>query len=107
MNGIKWKIVVIDKSGPYLEGLVDLLRELGYNVDYGSDAAATYQKLKHSVRPVELLIIDLQCIEEVDGFLFLTRVKKVEFCQRSKIIVTTDSSLDERLGPARNELAIL
>jgi CheY-like chemotaxis protein len=107
LDEIKLKILVVDQQDSYyLRTLVDLLNDGGFNVDFSSDPETTYRKLKNSVRPVDLLIIDLGCIQNTDGFVFLKVLKEQEFCQSLKIIITTDSLLDPRLSSAQRELGI-
>src|SRR5215510_852021 len=104
---IKLKILVVDRQDSfYLRSLVDLLNEGGFNVDFCSDPETTYRKLKNSVRPVDLLIIDLECIQDTDGFLFLKALKEQEFCRGLKIIITTNSVFDPRLSSSQTELCI-
>jgi len=103
---IRFKVLVVDQPGPHLEYLVNVLREVGYNVDAASDSETTYRKLRSSVRPVDLIIIDLECLKEVDGLRFLKALKKEEFCGSTQLIITTHRLLDERLNQVRSELAI-
>jgi uncharacterized protein (TIGR02266 family) len=107
LDEIKLKILVVDQQGSYyVRSLVDLLNDGGFNVDFSSDPEITYRKLKSSVRPVDLLIIDLGCIQDTDGFVFLKVLKEQEFCRGLKIIITTNSLLDPRLSSAQRELGI-
>jgi CheY-like chemotaxis protein len=107
LEEIKLKILVVDQQGSHhLRSLVDLLNEGGFNVDFCSDPETTYRKLKNSVRPVDLLIIDLECVQDTDGFLFLKALKEQDFCRAVKIIVTTNSVLDPRLSSSKNSLGI-
>ena len=107
MDDIKLKILVVDQQDShYLRSLVDLLNEGGFNVDFCSDPETAYRKLKNSVRPVDLLIIDLACLQDTDGFAFLKLLKEQEFCHDLKIIITTNSILDPRLSSAQRELGI-
>jgi CheY-like chemotaxis protein len=104
---IQLKILIVDQQDShYLRSMVDLLNEGGFNVDFCFDPETTYRKLKNSVRPVDLLIIDLECMHETDGFLFLKALKEQEFCRGLKIIITTNSVLDPRLSSSQNELGI-
>ena len=103
---MKLKILVVEQDPLYLRCLMEILTEVGFNVDACSDEDASYRKLKNSVRPVDLLILDLECIQEVDRFEFLRVLKEQEFCKDTKIIITTNSLIDERLNDARIELAI-
>jgi uncharacterized protein (TIGR02266 family) len=107
LDEIKLKILVVDQQGSnYLRTLVDSLNDGGFNADFCSDPEITYRKLKNSVRPVDLLIIDLGCIQDTDGFVFLKLLKEQEFCKNLKIIITTNSILDPRLNSAQRELGI-
>jgi len=103
---IRFKVLVVDQPGPHLEYLVEVLREVGYNVDAASDSETTYRKLRSSVRPVDLLIIDLECLHEVDALRFLRALKKESFCTSTQLIITTDRLLDERLNQVSRDLAI-
>lgn len=103
---VRFKVLVVDQPGPHLEYLVEVLREVGYNVDAASDAEATYRKLKSSVRPYDLMIIDLESLHEVDGLRFLRVLKKQEFCAKTQLIITTHRLLDDRLTQASRDLAI-
>jgi CheY-like chemotaxis protein len=103
---MKLKILVVEQESHYLRCLIGLLVEVGFNVDSCCDGEATYRKLKNSVRPVDLLIIDLECIQEVDRFGFLKILKEREFCKNTKLIITTNSLIDERLDQVQKELAI-
>ena len=103
---IRFKILVVDQQESYLQGVMDLLREVGYNVDAASDSDSTYRKLKNSVRPVDMLIIDLECVHNVDQLAFLRILRKAKFCKSTQLIITTRSSIDRRLIQVRDELAI-
>ncbi len=103
---IRFKILVVDEPGSYLQNLVNSLQGVGYNVDFASDSETTYRKLKSSVRPVDMLIIDLEFTHDVDRLLFLKVLKKEELCKGSRIIITSHFLLDEKLVRARDELAI-
>lgn len=105
-NAIRFKVLVVDQPGPHLEYLVQVLREVGYNVDAASDSETTHRKLRSSVRPVDLLIIDLECLREVDGLRFLKALKKEDFCGSTQLIITTHRLLDERLSQVSRDLAI-
>jgi CheY-like chemotaxis protein len=105
-NPIRFKVLVVDQPGPHLEYLVEVLGEVGYNVDAASDCEATNRKLRSSVRPVDLLIIDLESLQGVAGLRFLKALKKDECCTNTQLIVTIGGSLDERLVDLRGELAI-
>ena len=102
---IRFKVLVVDQPGPHLEYLVEVLREVGYNVDFASDSETTYLKLRSSVRPVDLMIIDLECVHEMDGLRFLKVLKKEECCAGTHLIMTTHRLLDERLVDLRGELS--
>ena len=103
---MKSKILVVEQEGLYLRCLIDILGEVGFNVDSCCDEEASYRKLKNSVRPVDLLIIDLECIQQVDRFGFLKILREREFCKSTNVIITTDSLIDEPLSEVQNELAI-
>src|SRR5262245_520077 len=104
---IKLKILVVDHQGSnYMRTLLDSLNEGGFNADFCSDPETTFRKLKNSVRLIDLLIIDLACIQDTDGFAFLKVLKEQEFCHDLKTIITTNSILDPRLSSAQYELGI-
>lgn len=103
---IRFKVLVVDRPGPHLDYLVGVLREVGYNVDAVSDSEDTFRKLRSSVRPVDLLIIDLESLHGVDGLRFLQVLRKEECCTNTHLIVTIRGSLDGRLVDVRSELAI-
>jgi CheY-like chemotaxis protein len=103
---IRFKVLVVDEHGPHLDYLVGVLREVGYNVDAASDSEATFRKLRSSVRPVDLLIIDIESLHGVDALRFLQVVRKEECCTNTHLIVTIRGSLDGRLVDVRSELAI-
>lgn len=105
-NPIRFKVLVVDQPGPHRDYLVGVLREVGYNVDAASGSEATYRKLRSSVRPVDLLIIDLESLQGVDGLRFLKVLKKDECCTDTQLIITIRGWLDERLVDLRGELAI-
>ena len=105
-NAIRFKVLVVDQQGPHLDYLVGVLREIGYNVDTASDSQATYRKLRSSVRPVDLLIVDLESLQGVDSLRFLKILKQDECCTETHLIVTIRGLLDERLVELRGELAI-
>lgn len=103
MSKVKLKVLVVDKPDIYSQALVELLTEGGYNVDFCSDADTAYRKLRTSVRPFELLIIDLDSLQNLDGessdgYVFLKAVSREELYQDMKVIITTNALLDERLG---------
>jgi len=107
LEQIKLKILVVDQPGSnYARALVDSLNDGGFNADFCSDSETTYRKLKNSVRPIDLLVIDLACIQDTDGLAFLRVLKEQEFCQSLKTIITTNSILDPRLSSAQHELGI-
>jgi len=103
---IRFKVLVVDEHGPHLDYLVGVLREVGYNVDAASDSEATFRKLRSSVRPVDLLIIDLESLSGVDALRFLQVLRKEECCTNTHLIVTIRGWLDGRLVDLRSELAI-
>lgn len=103
---IRFKVLVVDQPGPHLQYLAEVMQEVGYNVDAASDPETAYRKLRSSVRPVDLLVIDLECLSELDGLHFLKALKKEECCANTQLIITTHGLLDERLSEARTELAI-
>lgn len=105
-NPIRFKILVVDQAGPHIDYLVGVLREVGYNVDAASDSEATFRKLRSSVRPVDLLIIDLESLRGVDGLRFLHVLRKEECCTKTHVIVMIRGSLDSRLVDVRSELAV-
>ncbi|MCI0624074.1 MAG: PilZ domain-containing protein [Acidobacteria bacterium] len=105
-NPIRFKVLVVDQPGPHLDDLMAVLGEVGYNVDAASDSEATYRKLRSSVRPVDLLIIDPESLPGVDGLRFLKVLKKDECCTDTQLIVTIRGLLDERFVDVRGELAI-
>jgi len=105
-NPIRFKVLVVDQPGPHLDYLVGVLREVGYNVDVASDSEATFRKLRSSVRPVDLLIVDLESLPGVDGLRFLQVLRKEECCTNTHLIVTIRGALDGRLVGVRSELAI-
>jgi len=105
-DAIRFKVLVVDQPGPHLDDLVGVLGEVGYNVDAASDSKATYRKLRSSVRPVDLLMIDPESLQGVDGLRFLKVLKKDECCTDTQLIVTIGGLLDERLVDLRGELAI-
>src|SRR5687768_926799 len=86
-NPIRFKVLVVDQPGPHLDYLVGVLREIGYNVDTASDSQATYRKLRSSVRPVDLLIIDLESLQAVDSLRFLKILKQDACCTDTHLIV--------------------
>jgi CheY-like chemotaxis protein len=103
---IRFKVLVVDEHGPHLDYLVGVLREVGYNVDAALDSEATFRKLRSSVRPVDLLIIDLESLHGVDALRFLQVLRKEECCTNTHLIVTIRGWLDGRLVDVRSELAI-
>ena len=106
INPIRFKVLVVDQPGLDLDHVVEVLREVGYNVDAASDSGTTYRKLRNSVRPVDLLIIDLECLDEVEGLRFLQVLKKEECCTSTQVIITTHRLVDQRLNEVRDPLAI-
>jgi CheY-like chemotaxis protein len=111
LSKVKIKVLVVDKPDIYSQALVELLTEGGYNVDLCSDADTAYRKLRTSVRPFELLIIDLDALQRVeedmaDGYVFLKVVSREEFFKEMKVIITTNALIDERLGQPGSELNI-
>jgi len=105
-DAIRFKVLVVDQPGRHLDDLVGILGEVGYNVDAASDCEATYRKLRSSVRPVDLLMIDPESLQGVDGLRFLKVLKKDACCTDTQLIVTIHGPLDERLVDLRRELAI-
>ena len=104
---LRFKLLVVDQPGPHLDYLTEVLREVGYNVDAAFDAETTFRKLRSSVRPVDLMIIDLECIHSpVDPLRFLKQLKKQDFCRSTQLIVTTHRLLDERLSQVSQDLGI-
>jgi len=104
---LRFKILVVDQPGPHLDYLTEVLREVGYNVDTAFDSETTFRKLRSSVRPVDLMIIDLERISSpVDPLRFLKQLKNQDFCRSTQLIVTTHRLLDERLSQFSQDLAI-
>src|SRR5213083_2771785 len=103
---IRFKILVVDKQGAYLQSVTSLLRGIRYNIDVASDSDSTRRKLKNSVRPVDMLIIDLDCIHNLDQLVFLRILRKAKCCINTQLIITTHTSIDRRLIQVRDELAI-
>lgn len=77
-----------------------------FSVDFCSSAEATYLKPRNLLRPLDLLIIDLECVEDVGHSLFLKIPKKAKFRTGSPLIITSRSMVEGRLIQLRDELAI-
>jgi hypothetical protein len=59
-------------------------------VDSCSDAESAYRKFKSSVRPYDMLIIDLDALAETDGYLFLKALSREEMFKDMKVVITTN-----------------
>jgi CheY-like chemotaxis protein len=106
LSQVKIKILVVDKQDIYTQALIELLTEGGYNVDFCTDPDTAYRKLKTSVRPFGLLIIDLDFLQETEGYLFLKALSREELYNDLKVIITTSALMDERLSQSEKELNI-
>jgi CheY-like chemotaxis protein len=98
VSTVKIKVLVIDRPDIYTAALLELLLEGGYNVDSCSDAESAYRKIKSSVRPFDMLIVDLDALEETDGYLFLKALSREELFKEVKVIITTNGLIDQRLA---------
>ncbi len=98
MGTVKIKVLLVDRTDIYTSALQELLLEGGYNVDSCSDAESAYRKFKFSVRPIDLLIIDLDALAETDGYLFLKALSREEMFKDMKVVITTNGLIDQRLS---------
>ncbi len=98
MSTVKIKVLVVDKPDIYTSALVELLLEGGYNADSCYDAESAYRKFKSSVRPYDMLIIDLDALAETDGYLFLKALSREEMFKDMKVVITTNGLIDQRLS---------
>lgn len=106
MSLVKIKVLVVDKPDIYTSALVELLLEGGYNVDSCSDAESAYRKFKSSVRPYDMLIIDLDALSETNGYLFLKALSREEMFKEMKVVITTNGLIDQRLSHQDQSLNI-
>ena len=108
MSQLRFKILVVDgEDSEFLRSAVSIFDEAGFNVDFCSDWDSMQRKLKHSVRATDFLIIDLTCFRDRDGYLLLTELRGKEYSKDLKIILTTDSLVEELLLQTRRELGIV
>jgi CheY-like chemotaxis protein len=106
VNIVKIKVMVVDKPDIFTSALVELLSEGGYNVDSCYDAESTYRKFRASVRPYDMLIIDLDALTETDGYLFLKALSREEWYKDLRVIITTNGLIDQRLSQQDQNLNI-
>ena len=108
MSQLRLKILVVDhEDSEILRSLVSIFDEGGFNVDFCSDWDSMQRKLKNSVRATDFLIIDLAGFRDRDGYLLLTELKGKEYTKDLKIILITDSPVEELLLRTRRELGIV
>ena len=108
MSELRLKILVVDhEDSEFLRSSVSLFDEAGFNVDFCSDWDAMQRKLKHSVRTTDILIIDLTCFRDRDSYLLLMELRGKEYTKDLKIILTTDTVVEELLLRTRRELGIV
>ena len=108
MSQLRLKILIVDgEDSDFLHSAVCLFDEAGFNVDFCSEWDSMQRKLRHSVRPTDFLIVDLACFRERDRYLLLTELRGKEYSKDLKIILTTDSLVEELLLQTRRELGIV
>jgi hypothetical protein len=108
VSQLRLKILVIDREdSEFLRSAVSIFDGAGFNVDFCSDWDSMQRKLKHSVRATDFLIIDLTCFQDRDSYLLLTELRGKEYLKDLKIILTTDSLVEELLLRTRRELGIV
>ena len=107
MNDLTLKILVVDcEDSQFLRSAVRIFDEAGFNVDFSSDWDFVQRKLKYSIRATDLLIIDLACFWERDGYLLLMELREKKYSKDLKIILITDTLVEELLLRTRRELGI-
>jgi len=108
VNVLRLKILVVDhEDSEFLRASVSIFDEVGFNVDFCSDWDSMLRKLKHSVRATDFLIIDLACFQDRNSYLLLMGLREKEYTKDLKIILTTETLVEEELLRARRELGIV
>jgi hypothetical protein len=105
---LRLKILVVDREdSEFLRSSVVIFDEMGFNVDFCSDWDSMLRKLKHSVRATDFLIIDLAHFQDRNSYLLLMELRGKEYTKDLKIILTTETLVEEELLRARGELGIV
>ena len=108
MSESRLKILVVDhENSGFLRSSVSLFGEAGFNVDSCSDWDAMQRKLDPSVRTTDILIIDITCFQDRDSYLLLMELRGKEYTKDLKIILTTETLVEELLLRTRRELGIV
>jgi hypothetical protein len=108
VNDLRLKILVVDhKNSEFLQSAINLLDKVGFEVDYCFDKDSMYKKLKSSIGPTDFLVIDLSCIQEADGYFTLTELKEKEFAKDLRIVLCTQTLVEEKLRATRQKLGIV
>ena len=98
MSDLTLKVLVVDReNSEFLRSAVRIFDEAGFNVDFSSDWEFMQRKLKYSIRATDFLIIDLTCFQERDGYLLLMELREKKYSKGLKIILTTDTLVEELL----------
>jgi hypothetical protein len=108
VSQLRLKVLVVDREdSEFLRSSVSIFDEAGFNVDFCSDWDSMQRKLKHSVRATDFLIIDIACFQDRDSYLLLMELRGKEYTKDLKIILTTDTLVEELLLRTRRDLGIV
>ena len=108
MSRLRLKILIVDREdSEFLRSAVSIFDEAGFKVDSCSDWDCLLRKLKCSVRAIDFLIIDLACFQIRNAYLSLVELREREYLKDQKIILTTNTLVEEILRQKRRELGIV
>lgn len=108
MKKLKPKILFVDpKYSEFLRSAVSIFDEAGFKVDFCFHWDSLLQKLKDSVRAIDFLIIDLACFQTRNAYFSLVELRERKFAKDQKIILTTNTLVEEILRQKRRELGIV
>ena len=108
MSQLILSILLVDrKDSEFLRSAVRIFDEAGFNVDFCSDWDSLQRKLKFSVRAIDFLLIDLACFQTRDAYLSLVELRERARSKDQKIILTTNTLVEEILRRKRRELGIV
>lgn len=84
----KHKILIIDDDEFLLDMYSVKFKENGFDVDVASSAGEALEKIKGGLLP-EVMLLDI-VMPGMDGFEFLSAIKKANLFQNGKIIILTN-----------------
>ena len=89
------KILIVEDEPTLREGLIDLIRGEGHEVEAVGDGEAAIDRGKQG--GFDLVLLDLM-LPKVDGLEVLRRVKSDESTRRTPVVILTTSSADKDIA---------